>query len=61
MDKVFRIGKVKHSIANSAQVGFGLCILQGICTQEQAEGKFDVLGIGETLIDEDGDEWERVE
>lgn len=48
------------SIAEAAGWGFGTQVEDGLVDVAEVEARFDALEIGETLVDEDGDTWERI-
>ncbi len=47
-------------LSEAAYIGFCVRIEDGNMTQQEAEALFAALEIGETLVDEDGDTWERI-
>lgn len=62
MIKKFKVvGKVSAFKPTDLRAAFGYCMARGELTEAEAQARFDVLDVGETLVDEDGDTWERVE
>lgn len=49
-----------RDLSRAAHLGFTDRIDNEGMTQEAAESLFNDLEIGETLVDEDGDTWERI-
>jgi len=49
-----------ENIHGAVGVAFGVSIGDELMTARKAEARFDALEIGETLVDEDGDTWERI-
>lgn len=61
MDKQFAVNDVTFSLDETAlRAAFGWAVAYGNMTFAQAQARFDALEIGETLVDEDGDTWERI-
>ncbi len=50
-----------HTLDDAAAIAFGVAIGDGWKTFDDARNLFDELDLGETLVDEDGDTWERQE
>lgn len=49
-----------ETLSDAVCVGFAIAIGNGTEDREDVRARFDALEIGETLIDEDGDTWERI-
>ena len=61
MDKQFEVNGVKFGWDHqTALAAFGFSMMKGTKSHDEVERDFDALEIGETLIDEDGDTWERI-
>lgn len=61
MDKQFKVNQINSALDNwTLRAAFGSAI--GTCemSRDEALQRFNALEIGETLIDEDGDIWERI-
>lgn len=62
MEKKFTCGAIcdNHSLDDAVCIGFAIAIGRGTEDRDDVRTRFDALQIGETLIDEDGDTWERI-
>lgn len=49
-----------QDIDDAVCVGFAISIAAGDEDRGDVRARFDALEIGETLVDEDGDTWERI-
>lgn len=50
-----------YDLEDAVDIAFGLSVEYGDYTQREIVDLFTSMEIGETLIDEDGDEWIRLE
>lgn len=50
-----------NNLEDAMDMAFGFALDAGDLTDDEVEVRFTNLKIGETLIDEDGDEWIRLE
>ncbi|QXN67335.1 hypothetical protein [Stenotrophomonas phage BUCT608] len=50
-----------NNLKDAMDIAFGFALDDGVLTDDEVEARFTNLKIGETLIDEDGDEWIRLE
>jgi len=61
MDKEFVVNGNHFYLTDSLiRASFGISINEGRMERIDVRDRFDALQIGETLIDEDGDTWERI-
>lgn len=61
MHKVFKVnGTTFHADVWAYKAAFGYAIDCGDRSMGEVKEQFDALEIGETLVDEDGDTWERI-